>query len=179
MHTQQFSHMRGGKIFGTILILLSFFLIATLTMVFVEKAANLFTLVILLTGTTSFAWFTYKFYKPAFTDVVFSEDGILSKTLFEWEKLSPEDLKGIWYYRNKQGVKPDIKPYAKGENLKGCVLILGDIERFEDAGFIGLDGITLLHDSFKPGYTTLHYRKKLDEILAHYHRKIQKRPQPK
>lgn len=177
MHTKKFSHLKRGKAYGTFLILLTFFLVFMLIMLFIEDKADFLPALSLLLGIASFTWFTYRFYKPAFTDILFSEDGIVSKTHFEQEKLSLNDIKGIWYYKNTQGKSPEIKPYSENNSFKGCMIILGDINRFRDAGFAGLDGITLLYDSFKPGYTTLHYRKDLDEILAYYNRKIQNRPE--
>ena len=39
-------------------------------------------------------WFTCKYYKPAFTNVIFSDEGIISKTHFEQEKLPIDTIKG-------------------------------------------------------------------------------------
>lgn len=160
-----------------ILIVLTIILVGVWVILFIDKNFDFISVLVILAVIASVIWFTYKFYKPAFTDVLFSDDGIVSKTHFEQEKLSMNDIKGIWYYKNTQGGENKVKLYSGKDTYKGCVIVIGDISRFKDVEYIGLNGITLLRDSFNKGYTTLYYRKKLDEVLEYYNRKIQNKPE--
>lgn len=170
MYPQKFSHMAGGKIMEIIIIILTISLLAIFLILLFANALDIISILILLVSVISIICFTYKFYKPAFTDVVFSDEGIISKTHFEQEKLPIDTIKGIWYYKNKH--EADIKPYSDKDNLKNCIIIIGDIDCFTNVEHIGLNGATVLCDSFKKGYTTLVYRKRLSGVLKDYDYKI-------
>lgn len=153
-----------------ILIILTIVLIGVVGLLLFDKALDMLSILVLLVSVVSVIYFTYKYYKPAFTEVTFSDEGIISKTPFEEERLPIDAIKGIWYYKN--GYKTEIKPYSEKDNLKNCIVIIGDIDRFTDVEYIGLNGSTTLRDSFKEGYTALVYRKRLGEVLKEYDYKI-------
>ena len=70
------------------------------------------------------------------------------------------DIKGIWYYKNTQGGENKIKLYSGKDTYKGCVIVIGDISRFKDVKYIGLNGITLLCNSFNRDIRPyIYYRK--------------------
>lgn len=170
MHTQKFSHMAGGKILEIIMIILTIALLVIFLGLLFLNALEVISMLILLVSVISVTWYIYKNYKPAFTDVIFSDEGIISKTHFEQEELPINTIKGIWYYKNRH--ETDIKPYSDKDNLKNCIIIIGDIDCFTNVEYIGLNGSTMLRDSFKKGYTTLVYRKRLNGVLKEYDYKI-------
>lgn len=170
MRTQKFSHMTGGKVFEIIMIILSIVLIVLFFLLLFNNLLDILSILILLASTISVIWVTCRYYKPAFTEVIFSDEGIISKTHFEQESLPIDTIKGIWYYKNNHHT--EIKPYSDTDKLKNCTIIIGDIDCFTDVEYIGLDGTTMLRDSFKKGYTTLIYRKRLKEVLKEYDYKI-------
>ena len=170
MHTQKFSHMPGGKALEIIIAILTIVLFIIFLVLLFANALSFISVLILLVSVISVIWFTYKYYKPAFTDVIFSDEGIISKTHFEQEELPIDTIKGIWYYKN--GNQTCIKPYSDKDKLKNCIIIIGDIDYFTNVEYIGLNGSSVLRDSFKRGYTTLVYRKKLDGVLKEYDYKI-------
>ncbi|WP_293670021.1 hypothetical protein [uncultured Parabacteroides sp.] len=170
MRTQKFSHMTGGKVLETILIILAITLFVLFLILLFANALNIISMLLLLVSVMSVLWFTYKSYKPTFTDVIFSDEGIISKTHFEQEELPIDTIKGIWYYKNRH--ETEIKPYSDKDKLKNCIIIIGDIDCFTDVEYIGFNGSTTLRDSFKKGYTTLVYRKRLDGVLKEYDYKI-------
>jgi uncharacterized membrane-anchored protein YitT (DUF2179 family) len=170
MHTQKFSHMIGGKIVGTITIISAITLLVLFFMFLFANTIDILFMLILLVSVISAIWLTYKYYKPAFTDVIFSDEGIISKTHFEQEELPIDTIKGIWYYKN--GNQTCIKPYSDKDKLKNCIIIIGDIDCFTNVEYIRVNGSTMLRDSFKKGYTTLTYRKRLDGVLKDLDYKI-------
>ena len=170
MHTQKFSHMVGGKILEVIMVISAIALLVLFLMFLFADALDVIPMLILLVSVISVIWFTCKYYKPAFTNVIFSDEGIISKTHFEQEKLPIDTIKGIWYYRC--GHETEIKPYSDKDKLKNSIIIVGDIDCFTNVEHIGLNGSTVLRDSFKNGYTTLVYRKRLDRVLKDLDYKI-------
>lgn len=176
MESQKINHMQGGKVLAVTLIVSAISLVVVSVFLIIDKYLDFISIITLLFCNVTVMWLAYKFYKPGFTEVICSENGIVSKTNFEQEKLSLEDIKGIWYYKNNQSEQVEIKPYSKNnESLKGTVIIIGDIDFFKDVEFSGINGATILRDSFKKGYTTLHYRKSLDKVLNYYMQKIESR----
>lgn len=153
-----------------ILIILTIVLIGVVGLLLFDNALDMLSILVLLVSVVSVIYFTYKYYKPAFTDIIFSDEGIISKTHFEEERLPIDAIKGIWYYKN--GHQTEIKPYSEKDNLKNCTIVIGDVDRFTDVEYIGLNGSTMLRDSFKKGYTTLIYRKRLEGVLKEYDYKI-------
>lgn len=170
MHTQKFSHMAGGKFLEIIIMILTIVLFVIFLLLLFANALEFMSVLILLVSVISTVWFTCRYYKPAFTDVTFSDEGIISKTHFERESLPIDTIKGIWYYKNNH--QTEIKPYSDKDKLKNCIIIIGDIDCFTNVEYIGLNGSTMLRDSFKKGYTTLVYRKRLDPVLKDLHYKI-------
>lgn len=170
MRTQKFSHMTGGKVLEIIIAILTIVLLIIFLVLLFANALNVISVLILLVSVVSVVWFTYKYYKPAFTDVIFSDEGIISKTHFEQEELPIDAIQGIWYYKN--GHETDIKPYSDKDKLKNCIIIIGDIDCFTNVEYIRVNGSAVLRDSFKKGYTTLVYRKRLDGVLNELDYKI-------
>lgn len=174
MRVQKFNHMPGGKVFGVIFVVLGIALVGLSILLIMAKNIDILSVLVLLVSVVCVIWFAYKFYKPGFTEIIFSEDGIVSKTPFEEERLSLDDIKGIWYYVNRQTSEHEILPYSEDTVLKSnCVVIIGDLDYFSGVEYVGMNGMMILHDSFKKGYTTLCYRKKLGAILNYYRDKIQ------
>lgn len=173
MQTQKFSHIRGGKVLEIILIIVTSAVSAFAIFLIIEENIKFLSAVIILFSIGVFIWLTYKCYKPTFTDIIFSETSIISKTNFEKEKLNIGDIKGIYFLRTPyKGAQIEI--YSPNNPLpKDCLILIGNIKSFEGATFFGLLGSSsILHDSFSKGYTTILYRKKLDPILEYYYRKI-------
>lgn len=131
-----------------------------------------------LAAVVGVGWLIYKLYKPTFTDLSFSDDGIVSKTHFERAELSLEKIKGIWYLSCKETESKYIKPYSEEADLRGCVIIFGDIDCFVNVEYVGVGGMNVVRDSFKEGYTTIQYRKSLNEMLQYYNSKIKNRGEP-
>lgn len=187
MQEQKFSHLRSGKALGITLIILQIALIGVGIALFISSTDPGFRTLIsssmpqilrLLTGgvvTIGFMFLLYRFYKPGFTDVIFSTKGIISRTPFEQQELSIDNIKGIWYFRQNECENIILKPYSKQENLKGCIVVIGDRNRFLNVETVGM-GFMMLKDAFNPGYTSLFYRKGLDEVLEYYNHQILSRP---
>lgn len=175
MRTQTYTHMRGGKILSSILVLLTIGLIGLVYLLFTEKSVDFLSIIMILAAVGTIAWVTYKFYKPGFTDIIFHEDGIISKTHFEREELRIEDIEGIWFLQtpNEDGT---IEEYSPTEKVpKNSLIVIGSINCFYGAEYFGLNGpASTLHDTFDQGYTAIHYRKELDEVLEYYYHKIKK-----
>ncbi|MCC8152947.1 MAG: hypothetical protein LIP01_01260 [Tannerellaceae bacterium] len=173
MRTQKFNHMKGGKIIGLVFFSLSIILIVAVFLLFIEMSVGIIAAISLFISVGVLLFTTYTFYKPSFTEVIFSDSGIISKTHFEKENIPMNEIKGIWYYKDTMDEEYDIVPYSEGDDLKGCMVIIGDIECFTDLDYASMSGINMLCSTFKKGYTALYYRKELDEVLKYYHRKIQ------
>jgi len=175
MRTQKFNHMKGGKILGSFLILLTFGLFFVIYLLFTEKSVDFISTIFLLCTTGTIVWVVYKFYKPSFSEVIFSDTNIVSKTHFETETLNLEDIKGIWFLTDPHE-QSSIEIYSQDNKPpKNSMVIIGDIEYFEGAQYFGLNMAATLHDSFSNGYTAINYRKELDEVLDYYFRKIKER----
>lgn len=174
MQDQKFSHLQSGKTLGITFIILDILLIGVFISMIIFGKFHL--LHILLSGaiTIIFTNLVYNIYKPGFTDIIFSTDGIISKTPFEQQKLTIDDIKGIWYFKQKECENIILKSYSEQCNLEGCIVVIGDRNRFLNAETVGM-GFMMLKDTFNPGYTSLFYRKDLDEILENYNLQIQKR----
>jgi len=167
--------MKGGKIVGTLLILLPISLAVVMIILFLEKNPGFMALIILLLALGTFIWLAYKFYKPGFTEIIFSGTDITSKTYSESEVLELDDIKGIWFLKHphQDAIAEIYNPNKRPP--KNSLIIIGDIQYFDGAQYFGLDSATTLHDSFSYGYTSIHYRKELDEILDYYFYKINER----
>lgn len=173
METQKFSHIRGGKALEIILIIVLIAVSALAIFLIIEDNVSFWSAVSMILALGIFIWLAYKCYKPTFTDIYFSETGIVSKTNFESEELSLNDIKGIYFlrvpYKNAK-----IETYSPS-NLppKDSLIVIGNIKYFDGAHFFGLLGSgSILHDSFSKGYTSIQYRKKLDPVLDYYYKKI-------
>ena len=75
MHTQKFSHMVGGKILEVIMVISAIALLVLFLMFLFADALDVIPMLILLVSVISVIWFTCKYYKPAFTNVIFSDEG--------------------------------------------------------------------------------------------------------
>lgn len=99
MQTQKFSHIRGSKAMEIILIIVVIAVSSFAIFLIIEDNVSFLSTVSMLLAIGVFIWLAYKCYKPTFTDIIFSETGILSKTNFESEKLELNDIKGIYFLR--------------------------------------------------------------------------------
>ncbi len=172
MRVKKFSHMKGGKVLEICLVLSVIFLIVVAFLLFRDMEVGFVSAFILLVIIGLSIRFVYRFYKPAFTDVIFSDDRILSKTHFEQSELAVNDIKGIWYYKNVRLPVLEMNPYSEEADLKGCIVVIGDLAGFDNARSMDINGSRILCDTFGKGYTTLVYRKALDEVLNHYSRHL-------
>ena len=173
MKEQKFTHVQGGKILGILLIITCVCLILGVIYFFAKRSVDFITAASLVALIIATIWLTFKAFKPMFTNIIFEENRIKSQCLSQKEELSLQEIKGIWYFQTTEfGKRKTIIPYTEKEKPdKNSVIILGDIDYFENAEFV-LIGHALLVDSFKDGYTSLHYRKKLDSVLDYYLKKI-------
>ena len=174
MKEQKFTHFQGGRILGVLIIITCVCLILGAIYFFEQRSVDFITVASIVALIIATIWFTFKAFKPMFTNIIFEENRIKSQCLFqEEEELSLQEIKGIWYFQTTEfGKRKTIIPYTEKEKPdKNSVIILGDIDCFKDAKFV-LMGHALLVDSFKDGYTSLHYRKKLDSVLNYYLKKI-------
>ncbi len=171
---KKLDHVKGGKILELVLVLLAIALVAVVILLFKSKSIGFIAGIMILVTTGSIIWLVYKYYKPAFTEITFYKDSIVSKTHFESEELSVKNIKGIWFITHPKS--EEVYTFSPNNfPTKGSLVLIGDIDYFNDAEYVGLNGITALCDSFSEGYTTLYYRKELDDILMYYFNKINSR----
>ena len=168
--------MKGGAALEIFLIVATIAIMVLAVLLIMDGKCNFMFGITLLISIGSMIWLSTQYYKPAFTEITFLDDGIVTKSGSEQQKLTINDIQGIWYFKISQGAEAEIMEYSEDASLKGSIVVIGDIEYFAEIDFVGLNGMSMLRDSFKQGYTTIYYRKELKEILSYYHRKIQNRP---
>lgn len=172
MEEKKFNHMPGGKVFILIMLIVLIGIITLVFLLFTERSVDFISAIMLLVFVGGLIWLLIKLYKPGFTELRFTEEGINTKTHFASETLLLKDIEGIWLIK-PPFMKVELEEYTpQSEKLGGAILIIGDYLRFDGAHFIGIFTSRILHDSFASGYTTVYYRKELDPILHYYYNKI-------
>ena len=174
MKAQQFGHLKGGVAIGIIFIALAIIIVGVIILLLMNNVLSSVKYTILIFGAFGVAlWVIARMCRAMFTVVTFSESEIASKTLFMSDTLKVSDVKGIWTLRHPYNGM-EAESYTLGldsKQLKGRLVIIGDIKHFDDARFMA----SSLVDSFAYGYTALYYRKDLDDVLAYYYKKIKER----
>lgn len=182
MEPLKINHMPGGKVLAVILFILVIVLFFAAIALFLAPHVSVGFIagIALIVAVASCIWLAYKFYKPGFTDVLFTEEGIISKTPSERSELRIEDMKSIWITKLPVGHHPfeEYGPHNLAE--KNTLIYFGDIDYFDGASFFGLMGApSTLHDTFTDDYATIYYRKGkgMDEFFEYYYKKIKEREQ--
>lgn len=180
MQQLKLNHMPGGKVLAIILIILVVGLIFAAIALFLAPhiSVGFFAGITLIIAVGTFVWLAYKFFRPGFTEVIFTPEGIISKIPSERAEMRVEDMKGIWMI-SLPIEHNGFERYSPSNALrKNTLLLFGDVEAFDGATTFGLMGAPgTLYDTFDNDYATIYYRKNkgIDEFVDLYYRKIKER----
>lgn len=180
MQTLKLNHMPGGKVLAVILIALVVILIGAVIALFLTPHISIGFVpgIMIIVAVGGSIWLAYKFFKPGFTEVIFTKDGIISKTPSLESQMRVKDMKGIWLI-SLPIEQNEFEEYGPNNRLRKNTLVLfGDVRAFEGATTFGLVGTPgTLYDTFGDNYATIYYRKNkgIDEFVELYYKKIQER----